>query len=37
MLVQAIKTGVQPSEQTFVEAQSYPSLEELAGRNVKSN
>jgi len=37
MLVQAIKTGFQPSEQTFVEAQSYPSLEELAGRNVKSN
>ncbi|MGD0957041.1 MAG: substrate-binding domain-containing protein [Candidatus Acidiferrales bacterium] len=30
MLVQAMKTGSQPREKTFVEAQSYPSLEELA-------
>jgi len=30
MLVQAMKTGTQPPEHTFVEAYSYPSLEELA-------
>lgn len=30
MLVQAMKQGSQPREQTFVEAHSYPSLEELA-------
>jgi ABC-type sugar transport system substrate-binding protein len=30
MLVQAIKTGTQPREQTFVEAESYPSLEDLS-------
>jgi len=29
MLVQALRDGTQPREQTFVEAQSYPSLEEL--------
>lgn len=32
MLVRAIADGVQPQEKTFVEAQSYPSLEELAKR-----
>ena len=30
MLVQALNTGSQPSDQTFVEAHSYPSLEELS-------
>lgn len=30
MLVQGIKTGVQPREQTFVGAESYPSLDDLA-------
>jgi len=32
MLVQAMKEGSQPQEKTFVEAHSYPSLEELAKR-----
>jgi ribose transport system substrate-binding protein len=32
MLVQALKQGSQPREKTFVEAHSYPSLEELAKR-----
>jgi len=32
MLVQALKTGSQPAEKTFVEAQSYPSIEDLAKR-----
>jgi ribose transport system substrate-binding protein len=35
MLVQAIKSGLQPHEQTFVEAHSYPSFEELAKKRVK--
>ena len=35
MLVHAIKTGTQPPEQTFVEAHSYPSLEDLAQRKAK--
>ena len=30
MLVQGLKTGTQPPEQTFVEASPYPSIEELA-------
>ena len=30
MLVQAMKQKSQPREQTFVDAQSYPSLEDLA-------
>jgi hypothetical protein len=30
MLSQAIKKGSQPPEHTYVEANSYPSLEELA-------
>lgn len=30
MLVQALRTGTQPLEQTFVEAHPYPSIEELA-------
>ena len=32
MLVRAMKEGVQPRERTFVEAQSYPGLEELEKR-----
>jgi ABC-type sugar transport system substrate-binding protein len=32
MLVRAMKEGSQPQEKTFVEAHSYPSLEELAKR-----
>jgi ribose transport system substrate-binding protein len=32
MLVQAMEAGTQPREQTFVEAHSYPTLEELASR-----
>ena len=32
MLVQAMKVGSQPQEKTFVEAYSYPNLEELAKR-----
>jgi len=32
MLLQAMKDGSRPQEQTFVEAQSYPSLEDLAKR-----
>ncbi len=32
MLVQAMKQKSQPREQTFVDAQSYPSLEDLAKR-----
>lgn len=35
MLLQAIKTGAPPREQTFVEAHSYPSLEELAQKGAK--
>jgi ABC-type sugar transport system substrate-binding protein len=34
MLVQATKTGTQPPEQTFVEAHSYPRLEDLAQRKM---
>ncbi len=34
MLVQAIKKGSQPPENTFVEASSYPSLEDLAKKPV---
>ncbi len=30
MLVQALRTGKQPPEQTFVEAHPYPTIEELA-------
>jgi ribose transport system substrate-binding protein len=33
MLVQAVKTGSQPPEQTFVEAYSYPSVEELTQKS----
>jgi len=32
MLVQAMKEGSQPQEKTFVEAHSYPNLDELAKR-----
>lgn len=32
MLVHALKTGSQPVEQTFVEAHSYPSLEDLTAK-----
>lgn len=35
MLVQAMKTGTQPREQTYVEAESYPSLEDLANNRIK--
>ena len=35
MLAQAMKSGSQPHEQTFVEAHSYPSLEELAKKSAK--
>jgi len=35
MLVQAMKTGSQPREQTFVEAHSYPTLDELAKKRAK--
>jgi ABC-type sugar transport system substrate-binding protein len=34
MLVQALKSGAQPREQTFVEAHSYPNLDELAQRRT---
>ena len=35
MLVQGLKSGTQPPEQTYVEATSYPSLEELAEKRTK--
>lgn len=35
MLVHGMKTGTQPPEQTYVEAVSYPSLEELAQKRIK--
>jgi ribose transport system substrate-binding protein len=35
MLVQAMKTGAPLPEQTFVEAHSYPSVEELAQKRAK--
>ncbi len=35
MLARALKDGSQPREQTFVEAQSYPALEELEKRRLK--
>ncbi len=34
MLFQAIKTGSQPPEHTYVEARSYPSLDELAKKPI---
>ena len=34
MLVRGMKEGSQPPEKTFVEAHSYPSLEELAKKKV---
>ena len=34
MLVQGMRDGTQPREQTFVEAHSYPSLEELAKKRI---
>lgn len=34
MLVNAIRSGVQPTECTFIGSSSYPSLEELAGRKM---
>ena len=34
MLVQALRDGTQPREQTFVEARSYPSLEELTKKQI---
>ncbi len=37
MLVPAMKKGSQPQERTFVEAHSYPSLEELAKRPMRLN
>ncbi len=36
MLAQAIKKGSQPPEQTFVEAHSYPSFEDLAKKPVST-
>lgn len=36
MLVRAMKEGSQPPEKTFVEAHSYPSLEELAKRRNRA-
>jgi ABC-type sugar transport system substrate-binding protein len=36
MLVRAMRDGSQPKEKTFVEAQSYPSLEELAKKRNRS-
>jgi len=35
MLTQAMRDGSQPPEQTFVPAQSYPTLEQLAQRRMK--
>lgn len=35
MMVQAMKTGSQPREQTYVEAHSYPSFDELAKHPLK--
>jgi len=35
MLTQAMRDSSQPPEQTFVAAQSYPSLEQLAQRRIK--
>ena len=35
MLVQGLKTGAQPREQTYVEATSYPSIEDLAKKPIK--
>jgi ribose transport system substrate-binding protein len=35
MLVHGMKTGTQPREQTYVEAESYPSLEDLAQKRIK--
>ena len=34
MLVQGLKTGTQPREETYVEAASYPSLEDLAKKPI---
>lgn len=36
MLVRAMKEGSQPPEKTFVEAHSYPSLEELAKKRYRA-
>jgi ABC-type sugar transport system substrate-binding protein len=36
MLVRAMKEGSQPPEKTFVEAHSYPSLEELAKKRYQA-
>ncbi len=36
MLVRGMKEGSQPPEKTFVEAQSYPSLEELAKKRYRA-
>jgi ABC-type sugar transport system substrate-binding protein len=36
MLVRAMKEGSQPLEKTFVEAHSYPSLEELAKKQYRA-
>jgi ABC-type sugar transport system substrate-binding protein len=35
MLVRAMTNGAQPQEKTFVEAYSYPSLEELAKKRIR--
>ena len=35
MLVHGMKTGTQPREETYVEATSYPSLEDLASKRIK--
>ncbi len=37
MFSQALKKGSQPPEHTFVEAHSYPSLEELAKKPINTN
>ena len=36
MLVRGMKEGSQPPEKTFVEAHSYPSLEELAKKRFRA-
>jgi len=35
MLVHGLKTGTQPRQETYVEATSYPSLEDLAKRPIR--
>ena len=37
MLAQAIQTGVQPPQRTFLEMKSYPPLDELRKRSIRIN